>query len=64
MTQATDQARLTQLAASTGPVECLVPNAGIAPLADGLDLTPKKTAQPCGSERARDSGSPADIDAG
>lgn len=38
VTQANDQARLTQLAASIGPVDFLVPNAGIAQLADGLDL--------------------------
>ena len=38
VTQATDQARLAQLTASIGPVDCLVPNAGIAQLADGLDL--------------------------
>ncbi|AHL34488.1 short-chain dehydrogenase [Pseudomonas brassicacearum] len=39
VTQASDQARLAQLAASIGPVDFLVPNAGIAQLADGLDLT-------------------------
>ena len=39
VTQATDQARLAQLAAAIGPVDCLVPNAGIAQLADGLDLS-------------------------
>ncbi|MDR6957802.1 NAD(P)-dependent dehydrogenase (short-subunit alcohol dehydrogenase family) [Pseudomonas brassicacearum] len=38
VTQASDQARLAQLAASIGPVDFLVPNAGIAQLADGLDL--------------------------
>ncbi|BBH33869.1 SDR family oxidoreductase [Pseudomonas sp. St290] len=38
VTQASDQARLAQLAASIGPVDCLIPNAGIAQLADGLDL--------------------------
>ncbi|UZE15568.1 SDR family oxidoreductase [Pseudomonas sp. B21-054] len=38
VTQANDQARLAQLAASIGPVDFLVPNAGIAQLADGLDL--------------------------
>lgn len=38
VTQATDQARLAQLTASIGSVDCLVPNAGIAQLADGLDL--------------------------
>jgi NAD(P)-dependent dehydrogenase (short-subunit alcohol dehydrogenase family) len=39
VTQAADQARLAQLAASIGPVDFLVPNAGVAQLADGLDLT-------------------------
>jgi len=38
VTQANDQARLAQLAASIGPLDFLVPNAGIAQLADGLDL--------------------------
>jgi NAD(P)-dependent dehydrogenase (short-subunit alcohol dehydrogenase family) len=38
VTQAADQARLAQLTASIGPVDYLVPNAGIAQLADGLDL--------------------------
>ncbi|EJL03240.1 MULTISPECIES: SDR family NAD(P)-dependent oxidoreductase [Pseudomonas] len=39
VTQPADLARLAQLAGSVGPVDCLVPNAGIAELADGLDLT-------------------------
>ncbi|MNL30488.1 2-(R)-hydroxypropyl-CoM dehydrogenase [compost metagenome] len=39
VTQPTDLARLAQQAAALGPVSYLVPNAGIAELADGLDLT-------------------------
>ncbi|MDO7895959.1 SDR family NAD(P)-dependent oxidoreductase [Pseudomonas citrulli] len=38
VTQVADQARLAQRASTLGPVDCLVPNAGIAELADGLDL--------------------------
>lgn len=38
VTLAADQTRLAQLASSIGPVDYLVPNAGIAQLADGLDL--------------------------
>lgn len=38
VTEAADQAHLAQLATSIGPVDFLVPNAGIALLADGLDL--------------------------
>lgn len=39
VTQATDLERLAQQAETLGPVSFLVPNAGIAQLADGLDLT-------------------------
>jgi len=38
VTLADDQTRLAQLTAKIGPVHFLVPNAGIAQLADGLDL--------------------------
>lgn len=38
VTQAADLTRLAQMAASMGPVDFVVPNAGIAQLADGLDL--------------------------
>ncbi|MGY2397470.1 SDR family NAD(P)-dependent oxidoreductase [Pseudomonas sp. SDO5271_S396] len=37
VTSAADQARLAQLTTAIGPVDFLVPNAGIACLADGLD---------------------------
>lgn len=39
VTQAADLLRLAQQAAALGPVDFLVPNAGIAELADGLDLS-------------------------
>jgi len=38
VTEAADLARLAQVAAPMGPVDLLVPNAGIAQLADGLDM--------------------------
>ncbi|AKJ96633.1 SDR family oxidoreductase [Pseudomonas sp. MS646] len=38
VTQVADQARLAQRVGTLGQVDCLVPNAGIAQLADGLDL--------------------------
>ncbi|MFG5862888.1 SDR family oxidoreductase [Metapseudomonas lalkuanensis] len=37
VTRAADLAALAEVAGSLGPVDCLVPNAGIARLADGLD---------------------------
>lgn len=39
ITQQADLTRLAQQASTMGPVSYLVPNAGIAELADGLDLT-------------------------
>ncbi|AWM92526.1 short-chain dehydrogenase [Pseudomonas sp. 31-12] len=39
VTLADDQVRLAQCAAEIGPVHFLVPNAGIAQLADGLDIS-------------------------
>ena len=39
VTEAADLARLGQRAASLGPVDFVVPNAGIAQLADGLDTS-------------------------
>lgn len=38
VTQADDLSRLAQLTATLGPVDFLLPNAGIAQLADGLEL--------------------------